>query len=149
MPRFALFDLMRWLHLVCLSVAGGSAAVALLLSGLEEDREDLRGLAAALWKRAAAWGFRLAAATGALLLAFLVIREGQPFQAHYLGLKLALAGLLLGMSELSPRALGQGKRGAPQLAVLLFLLVTFVAVNRQAFGRSAPPPPEVSAGPAE
>ena len=64
MPRFALFDLVKWLHFVCVSTAGGAAVVALMISGLEDEREDLRGLAASLWKKVAANGFRLAAATG-------------------------------------------------------------------------------------
>ena len=150
MPRFALFDLVRWLHFVCFATAGGTSIVALLLSGLEDDREDLRGLSATLWRMVAAWGFRAAVVTGGLLLALKVSRGDHPFDATFLYLKLGFVCLLLVMSELSPKALAMGKRGAPLLALLMFLLSTFVVFNRDAFGqkfRTPAPPAEVSAGP--
>lgn len=143
MPRFALFDLVKWLHFVCVSTAGGAAVVALMISGLEDEREDLRGLAASLWRKVTANGFRLAAATGGLLVAM----QAHPLDARYLPLKSVLVVLLLVMSELSARSLAKARRGAPLLALLCFLLASLVAVNRDAFGRRLPPPPELSAGP--
>jgi hypothetical protein len=151
MPHFLLFDLIKWLHFACFTIAGGASIVAVLLSGLEDDREDLRGLAATLWKKLVSWAFRLAVITGILLLALLINRGDLPFDARYLPLKLALVFILLIMSELSFKALARAKRGAPLLVVLMFLLSTFVAINREAFGhklRIASPPAEVSAGPA-
>ena len=37
MPRFALFDLVKWLHFVCVSTAGGAA-----VAGLHVDAQDDR-----------------------------------------------------------------------------------------------------------
>lgn len=151
MPRFELFDLIKWLHFICFTIAGGAAVVALLVSGLEDDREDLRGLSATLWKMVVAWGFRLALLTGGILLAMKLIRGDHPFEAYFLHLKLVFVALLLVMSELSPRALALAKRGAPLLALLMFLLATFVVTNKNAFGhklRGLDLPAEVSAGPA-
>jgi len=148
MPHFELFDLLKWLHFICVAVAGGAAVVAVLLSGLEEEQEDLRGVAATLWKMVVNWGFRLALITGTILLALKLVQGMRPFDAYYLHLKLVLVLLLAAMSEMSPRMLAKAKRGAPMLALLLFLLSTFVVVNKAAFGRKVPPPAEVSAGPA-
>lgn len=148
MPHFELFDLLKWLHFICVVIAGGAAVVAVLLSGLEEEREDLQGAAATLWKMLVNWGFRLALVTGAVLLAIKLGRGDRPFDAYYLHLKLVLVLLLAGLSEMSPRMLARAKRGAPMLVLLLFLLSTFVVINRNAFGRKVLPPNEVSAGPA-
>jgi hypothetical protein len=147
MPQFELFDLVKWLHFICFTIAGGAAIVALLISGLEDDREDLRGLSAILWKKVVAWGFRVALVTGGLLLAMKLSRGGHPFDAYYLHLKLVLVLLLLVTSELSPKALAMAKRGAALMAVLMFLLATFVVFNQAAFGRRVSLPAEVSAGP--
>ncbi|HWQ07813.1 MAG TPA: hypothetical protein VN436_01850 [Holophaga sp.] len=149
MPRFALFDLLRWIHFVFVAMAGGAAATALVLSGLEEEHREYRGLASVLWRRVVAWGFRLAVATGLLLVAFQFQQGGHPFDARYLPVKLVLAALLLIVSEGSAGALAKAKRGAPLLAMLFFLLASFVGVNRQAFGRTPSAPPELSAAPAE
>lgn len=148
MPHFELFDLIKWLHFVSLAVAGGVAVSALLISGLEEDQEAMRGLAPTLWKMVTAWGFRLALITGGILLALRFSAGGHPFDNRYLHWKLPLVVFLLAMSELSPKALARSKRGAPLLALLLFLLATFVTINGGAFGRKASPPAELSAGPA-
>lgn len=150
MHPFALFDLVRWLHFIAFTVAGGAAVVALLLSGLEDDREDLRGMAATLWKLIVAWGFRLAVILGAILLALKEVRGEHPFEAYYLHVKLVLVALLLVMSELAPRILAQAKRGAPLLALLMFLLATFVVFNQGAFGHKSGAlalPAELSVGP--
>lgn len=133
MPQFELFSVLKWAHLVCFSLGAGAAMVVLVLAGFEDSREDLKGLTSVLWKRTAAWGFRFAFLLGLILLG-LKIRAGvHPFAESYLHLKLALAFLLLMFSEMSPRALGAAKRGAPLLALILFLLVTFVSVNKVAF----------------
>jgi hypothetical protein len=151
MPHFQSYDLVKWLHFACLATAGGAAVVAILLSGLEDDREDLRGLAATLWKQVVAWGFRLTVVFGLILLAMGLHRGDRPFDSRYFPLKMVLVALLLVMSEISPRSLALAKRGAPLIALLMFLLSTFVVINGNAFGhgsRPLPPPAEVSAGPA-
>jgi hypothetical protein len=58
----------------------------------------------------------------------------QPFAARYLHLKLALVLLMLVCSELSGKALARSRRGAAMLALLLFLMATFVTINKDAFG---------------
>ena len=136
------YDIIKWLHLVALSLGGGSAMVVLILVGFEADREDLKGLTAVLWKRTASWAFRIAVLLGLALLAMQIQRGDHPFEATYLHYKLALVLVLLMLSEMSPKALGANRRGAPLLAFLFFLLVTFVAVNKGAFpvkGRPAQP----------
>lgn len=147
MPHFELFDLVKWLHFICFTIAGGAAVVALLISGLEEDQEAMRGLSATLWKQVVVWGFRVAVVTGGTLLAMKLVRREHPFDDYYLHLKLFFVLLLLVMSELSPKALALAKRGAPLIALLMFLLATFVVVNKDAFGHKVRPPAEVSAGP--
>jgi hypothetical protein len=148
MPHFELFDLLKWLHFICVVIGGGAAVVAVLLSGLEDEREELRGVAPTLWKLVVNWAFRFALATGAILLALKLLRGLHPFDAYYLHVKLVLVLLLVAMAEMSPKVLAKAKRGAPLLALLLFLLSTFVVINKDAFGRRVPPPAEVSAGPA-
>lgn len=151
MPHFQIYDLIRWLHVACFAIGGGAAVAALMISGLEDDREDLRGLSAALWKLLVAWSFRIAVLLGAVLLAMRIARGDRPFDQFYLVLKLVFVILLLAVSELSPKSLARAKRGAPLLAVLLFLLASFVAINARAFGhriRSLAAPAKVSAGPA-
>jgi hypothetical protein len=148
LPRFVLFDLVKWLHFLSFTIAGGASVVALLLSGLEDDREDLRGLSATLWKKVVVSGFRLAVVTGGLLLTMKLSRGDRPFEAYFLHLKLVLVLLLLVMSELAPRALALAKRGAPLMALLMFLLASFVAINGRAFGHRIQAPAEVSAAPA-
>jgi hypothetical protein len=138
---------MKWLHFISFATAGGAAVVALLISGLEDDREEMRGLSATLWKKVVAWGFRLALVTGGILLAMKLVGGNHPFDAYYLHLKLVLVFLLLIMSELSPKALALAKRGAPLMALLMFLLATFVVLNKDAFGHKIRPPAELSAGP--
>ena len=146
MPHFELYDLVKWLHFVALSVGGGGIVIALLLSGFEDEREDLRGLAATLWKKVVAWSFRLALVFGILLLVILY-RAGDPnpLAPHYLHLKLLLVLALLGVSEMSPKALAVAKRGAPMLALLLFLLASFVTINRGAFPQKTRPALEPAA----
>lgn len=138
MPHFDTFNLLRSLHVIAFALAGGSAAVVLLLVGFEESREDLQGLTAVLWKRTAAWGFRIALLLGIVLLVMKFRAGAEPFQALYLHWKLVLVLLVMMFSEMSPKALAARKRGAPLLAFLLFLLTVFVSVNHDAFGFKAP-----------
>lgn len=141
-------DLLRWLHFVAMAAGFGAGIVALLLSGFEEGREDLQGLAATVWSRVVAWAFRLALVVGAVLFVHMMrvgqnpLALGPAFHA-----KLLLALLLVGVSEAAPGALARGRRGAALLAVVLFLAATFLMFNRGLF-RSAPkllPPPVVTA----
>ena len=129
-----LYDIIKWLHLVALAMGGGSAMVILILIGFEADREELKGLTAVLWKRTASWAFRITVLLGMVLLALKIAAGERPFEAHYLHYKLLLAFLLLMASEMAPRALGNARKGAPLLAFLFFLLVTFLSVNASAFG---------------
>ncbi len=138
MPHFETFSLLKSLHLITLAVGGGAAAVVLLLVGFEESREDLQGLTSVLWKRTAAWGFRLAFLLGLVLLVMKFKAGAEPFQALYLHWKLVLVFLMVMFSEMSPKALAARKRGAPMLAFVLFLLAVFVSVNHDAFGFKAP-----------
>ncbi|BDU73989.1 hypothetical protein [Mesoterricola silvestris] len=138
MPHFDTFNLLRSLHVIAFALAGGSAAVILLLVGFEESREDLQGLTSVLWKRTAAWGFRIALLLGLALLGMKFKAGAEPFQALYLHWKLVLVLLVMMFSEMSPKALATRKRGAPLLAFVLFLLTVFVSVNHDAFGFKAP-----------
>ncbi len=148
MPQFQIFDLIKWLHFASMAVAGGAAVAALMISGLEEDQEGMKGVAPALWKMVVAWGFRTAVLTGGILLALKFSAGAHPFDRYYLHWKLPMVALLLVMSELSTKSLAMARRGAPLLALLLFLLSTFVVINGRAFGEKPIPPAELSAGPA-
>jgi uncharacterized membrane protein len=119
-----------------------------MISGLEEEQEGMKGLAPTLWKMVVAWGFRLAVVTGVLLLTLKFIGGLHPFDRYYLHWKLAFVTILVAMSELSARSLARSRRGAPLLALLMFLLATFVVVNGSAFGQKPSIPAEVSANPA-
>lgn len=138
MPHFETISLIRWLHIASMAFAGGAAGIILILVGFEEEREDLHGLTSLLWRRTAAWGFRLAFVLGLVLLGMNIHYGAEPFQNLWLHWKLGLVVLLLGFSEMSPKALAKHKRGAPLLAFLLFLLASFVSVNHSAFGTRAP-----------
>jgi hypothetical protein len=134
MPHLDTFSFVKWLHVLAVALGGGSAMLILVLTGFEDSREDLRGLTAVLWRRTAAWAFRLAFLLGAILLGMSMWYGDQPFEARYLHWKLVMVVLLLVASELSPKALGRARRGGAMLAFLLFLMATFVTVNRDAFG---------------
>jgi uncharacterized membrane protein len=134
MPHFELFSMLRWLHIVCFALGGGSAMVILVLVGFEESREDLRGLTSILWKRTTCWGFRLAFLVGLALLGWKAYAGEALMGQVWLHFKLPLAILLLVFSEMAPRALANRKRGAPLLAFLLFLVTVFVSTNAAAFG---------------
>jgi len=87
-----------------------------------------------LWKRTAAWAFRLAVVFGITLLVMRMRDGDHPFEAIYLHYKLALVFLLLMCSEMSGKSLAKSRRGLPLLAFLFFLMATFVSVNKDAFG---------------
>lgn len=134
MPHFILYDLIKWLHVLAMALGMGAAMVALVLVGFEDSREDLKGLTGQLWKRTTSWALRIAVVLGLILLG-LKFQAGQhPFDNAYLHWKLTLVFFLLMFSEMSPKALLAAKRGAPMLAFVLFLLVSFVSVNKAAFG---------------
>lgn len=135
-------NLVRWLHFVALSVGGGAAVVALLLSGFEEGREDLRGLAATIWSKVVGWGFRLALVAGIALLVLMMQGGQNPFRmGYYFHLKLTLVLVLVGLSEMTPKALAAGKRGSALLVMVLFLAAAFTVFNRGMFRKAVAPVP--------
>jgi len=150
MPHFETYSLVKWLHFVALAIGGGAAVVALLLSGFEDEREDLRGLAATVWKKMVAWPFRLALLFG-IGLWFIRYRQNlNMFMFSYFHWKLAFVLALLAFTEMTPKALAAGKRGAALLGLLFFLLATFVTINASAFPvkvRPAPAAPAPEAAP--
>ncbi len=130
-------NLVRWLHFVALATGGGAAVVALLLSGFEEGREDLRGLAATVWAKVVAWGFRLGLVAGIALLVLMIQAGQNPFKAgYYFHVKLLLVLVLVGMSETTPRALAAGKRGSALLVLVFFFAASFVVYNKGLFNPS-------------
>lgn len=138
--------MLKWFHFLVLAMAGGGAIVALLLSGFESDRPDLQGLAATVWKRTATWGFRLAVLIGIAML-FLKMSQGdKPFATfNYLHIKLVLVFFLLACSEMAPKMLAKGKRGAAMVALLLFMATAFVVYNKDLFAPKTATAPMASA----
>ncbi|HJV49213.1 MAG TPA: hypothetical protein VJ549_08070 [Geothrix sp.] len=133
-------NVLRWLHFVVLAAGGGAAVVALLLSGFEEGKEELRGLAATVWAKFVAWPFRLALIVGIVLLVMLIQGGQNPLKnGHYFHIKLLLVFVLVGLSEMTPKALAAGKRGSALLALVLFLAASFTVYNKGLFG-SRPKP---------
>ncbi len=138
-------NLIRWLHFVAIALGGGAAVVALLLSGFEEDREDLRGLAATIWAKVVVWSFRLALVVGVALLIVMMQGGQNPLRnGHYFHLKLLLVLVLLALSEMAPRALASGKRGAALLVVVLFLATSFTVFNKGLFNGHPKAGPEMT-----
>jgi len=132
-------NILRWLHFLAMSFGSGAAVVALLLSGFEEGREDLQGLAATVWAKVVAWSFRLALVVGIILLVVLMQNGQNPFKAgFYLHIKLTLVFILVGLSEMTPKALAAGKRGSALLVVVLFMAVSFTVFNKGLFRKDAP-----------
>ncbi|MBK8573242.1 MAG: hypothetical protein IPN91_11490 [Holophagaceae bacterium] len=132
-------NLALWLHFVAVTVGGGAAVVALLLSGFEEGREDIQGLAATIWAKVVSWAFRLALVAGIVLLVLMIQGGQNPFKAGtYFHIKLTLVFVLLGLSEMSPKALAKGKRGSALLVVVLFLAIAFTVFNRGLFLKQTP-----------
>ena len=141
MPAFNALSILKWLHFILLAMAGGGAIVALLLSGYEEESPDQRGLAATVWKRTVTWGFRLAILVGIGALLIKIRDGGHPFDFYFLHVKLTLVVILLACAEMAPNALAVGKRGAAMLALLLFMLASFVVYNQNVFGYKVRPLP--------
>jgi hypothetical protein len=137
-------NLLRWLHFVVLAGGGGAAVVALLLSGFEEGKDDLQGLAATVWAKVVAWSFRLALLVG-IALFMLKLQGGQNplHDGHYFHLKLLLVFVLVGLSEMTPKALALGKRGSALLVLVLFLAVSFTVYNKGLLGGRPKSGPEV------
>jgi len=121
------YDMLRWIHLLCIAMAAGGMVVCLLVSGFEDTREDIRGLAAVLWSKVVAWGLRLGLLTGLGLAGWAHKVGGSPFSDHWLLVKLVLVVILIGLSESAPKALARSKRGGALLAMLVLLLATFIA----------------------
>ena len=137
-------NLVRWLHFVTLAVGGGAAVVALLLSGFEEGREEIRGLAATVWAKVVAWSFRFALLAGIGLLILMIQGGANPLKAgHYFHIKLLLVVVLVGLSEMTPKALAAGKRGSALLVLVLFLASSFVVYNKGLFGGPVKAGPEI------
>lgn len=137
-------NLLRWLHFVVLAVGGGAAVVTLLLSGFEEGKEDLRGLAATVWAKVVAWSFRLALIAGIALLVVMIQGGQNPLKnGHYFHIKLLLVFVLVGLSEMTPKALAAGKRGSALLVLVLFLASSFTVYNKGLFGGRMASGPEI------
>jgi hypothetical protein len=145
MPNFDAESLVRWVHFIMLALAGGAMPVCLMLSGFEDTQEEIRGLSAVIWKKVARWGIRLAVLAGIALLVLQIINGGKPFSHPHLMFKLGIAPILVLLCETAPKALGAGKRGAAMLAVVIFVLVSFVASNGRAFFEAKPEPEPVAA----
>ena len=131
-------NLLRWLHFLALGVGLGGAVVTLLLSGFEESREDLQGLAATIWAKVVGWAFRLALVAGIALLVMLMQDGQNPLKnGHYFHIKLLLVFILVGLSEMTPKALAASKRGSALLVLVLFLATSFTVFNKGLFGARA------------
>jgi len=148
MPDFDAQSLLGWFHFIFLVLAGGSMPVCLMLSGFEDSREDIRGLAAGVWKKLTVWGMRLAVLCGAILFVMAMVKGDRPFTQPHLMFKLGIGVLLILLCENAPKALAVGKRGFAMLALMLFILTSFVASNHNAF-MPKPEPPAPEAAPAE
>ena len=128
-------NLVRWLHFIALAVGGGAAVVTLLLSGFEEGREDLRGLAATVWSKVVVWAFRLALITGIASLVLVLQAGSNPMKnGSYFHIKMLLVLILVGLSEMTPKSLASAKRGSALLVLVLFLATTFTVFNKGLFG---------------
>ncbi|HJU83957.1 MAG TPA: hypothetical protein VJ600_07080 [Holophagaceae bacterium] len=145
MPKLDAIAMLKWIHFLMLAMAGGGAIVALLLSGFESEREDLQGLAATVWKKTVTWGFRFAVLIGLALVGLKLSRGEHPFDHYYLHGKMLLVVMLLAASEMAPRMLASGRRGAAMTALFLFLITTFVVYNKDLFpSKPSPRPTEPS-----
>ncbi len=132
--RLSPLDLLKWMHFICLGTALGGAVVALLLSGFEQEREDIKGLAATVWKQAVVWPVRVAIVFGLLAMIQKLQWKMNPFAFYYFHLKLVLVLPLAASVEVAPKALAVGKRGAAMVALFLFMAISFVVYNQRLFG---------------
>jgi hypothetical protein len=138
-PKLETVNLVRWFHFVAMSFGSGAAVVALLLSGFEEGKEDLQGLAATVWAKVVSWSFRLALLAGIALLVMMIQGGQNPFKAgFYFHIKLVLVFILIGLSEMTPKALAAGRRGSALLVVVLFMAIGFTVFNKGMFRKDAP-----------
>ncbi len=150
--RLSPLDLLKWIHFICLATALGGAVVSLLLSGFEQEREDLKGLAATVWKQCVVWPVRVAIIIGLLTMVQKMQWKMNPFAFIYFHIKLGLVLPLAASVEMAPKALAQGKRGAAMVALFLFMGISFVVYNQRLFGTRAPKvldQPAVAAAPAK
>ena len=143
--RISPLDLLKWIHFVCLGTALGGAVVSLLLSGFEQEREDLKGLAATVWKQAVVWPIRAAIVVGLLAMFQKIQWKMSPFAFVYFHIKLGLVLPLAASVEMAPKALAAGKRGAAMVGLFLLLAISFVVYNQRIFGVSKPKAPELPA----
>jgi len=141
MPHFDTESLLKWFHFLMLVLAGGAMPVCLLLSGFEDTHEDVRGLSAAIWKRLVVWGMRLAVLFGVAVLVVIIAKRGWPYSQPHLLFKIGLAPFMVLLCEAAPKSLGAGKRGVAMVAMILFLLTSFIASNGNAFVEPKPEPP--------
>ena len=141
MPNFDTESLLRWFHFIALVFAGGSMPICLLLSGFEDTREDIRGLSAVIWKKVTVWGLRCAVFCGVVLFIMYLIKGGKPFAQPHLMFKIGIAPILVLLCETAPKSLLKGKRGAALLAMVLFLVTSFIASNHKAFLKPEQIPP--------
>ncbi|MCL1893355.1 MAG: hypothetical protein FWG02_03820 [Holophagaceae bacterium] len=133
MPDFEIQSIVKWLHIISMVLAGGTMPVCLILSGFEESHEDVRGISAVIWKKLAVWGMRFTVAFGIILLIMYLAKGGKPFSQPHLMLKIGLTPILIFVCETATKNLGNAKRGAAMLAVVLILIITFVSTNGNAF----------------
>ncbi len=150
--RLSPLDLLKWIHFILLATAIGGAVVSLLLSGFEQDREDIKGLAASVWKQAVVWPVRLAILVGLLAAYQKYVWKMNPFNFYYFHLKLVLVLPLAASVEMAAKALAVGKRGAAMVALFLFLIISFTVYNQRLFGTRTPKvldQPAVAAAPAK
>jgi len=145
MPDFDVPSLISWFHFVGLVMAGGSMPVCLLLSGFEDTREDIRGLSAVIWKKVTVWGLRCAVFCGVVLFIMYLVKGGKPFAQPHFMFKIGIAPILVLLCETAPKSLVKGKRGAALLAMVLFLVTSFIASNHKAFLKPAQIPPAQNA----
>lgn len=133
-------NLLKWIHFILLGTSLGAGVVTLLLSGFEQERKDLEGLAATVWKKAVVWPLRLAVLVGILALVQKIQWHMNPFAQIYLHVKLALVLPLLASAEMAPKMLAAGRRGAAMVTLLLLFLIAGIVYNQTLFGRTAPSP---------
>ena len=93
---------------------------------------------ATIWAKVVGWAFRLALVAGIALLVMLMQDGQNPLKnGHYFHIKLLLVFILVGLSEMTPKALAAGKRGSALLVLVLFLAASFTVFNKGLFGARA------------
>jgi len=130
MSDFYVQSLVKWFHLIFLVLAGGTMPVCLMLSGFEDTHEEVRGIAAGVWKKLAIWGMRFAVLCGVILYAMACVYGEKPYFQPHLIYKLVIVILLVVLCENAPKQLINGKRGYAMLALMLFILTSFIASTR-------------------